>query len=139
MQSAAQITDILKNGVISISDCDRIIRDGIPWESAADIKKELNLTDGELARILDVSERTLSRLRLSKKKMSASAGDRLYRLIHIFSLARKVFEESGPARDWLHHPQVGLGGRVPLEFIRTEAGAREVEDLLGRIEYGVIS
>jgi putative toxin-antitoxin system antitoxin component (TIGR02293 family) len=139
IQSAAQITHILKTNFISYSECDRIIRKGIPWESASDIKKELNLTDGELARILDVSERTLSRLRQAKKRLSASTGDRLYRLIRVYSLAREVFEDKEAARDWLHQPQVGLGGRVPLDFIQTEAGAREVEDLLGRMEYGVIS
>ena len=139
MQTANHISNILRTHVTSYSDCDQIIREGIPWESVSDVKRSLNLTDGELARILDVSERTLSRLRRSKKKLSASAGDRLYRLIHIFSFARDVFEGDKAARDWLHQPQVGLGGRIPLDFIRTEAGAREVEDLLGRIEYGVIS
>jgi uncharacterized protein (DUF2384 family) len=36
-------------------------------------------------------------------------------------------------------PQFGLGGAVPLEYAETEVGAREVENLLGRIEHGVYS
>ena len=32
-----------------------------------------------------------------------------------------------------------LGGATPLGFARTEPGVREVEDLLGRIEYGIPS
>jgi uncharacterized protein (DUF2384 family) len=43
----------------------------------------------------------------------------------IFSFTKEVFEDDKAARDWLHQPQMGLGGRVPLDFIRTEAGARE--------------
>jgi putative toxin-antitoxin system antitoxin component (TIGR02293 family) len=43
------------------------------------------------------------------------------------------------ARRWLTHPQFGLGGAAPLDYAETEAGAREVENLLGRIEYGVYS
>jgi uncharacterized protein (DUF2384 family) len=39
----------------------------------------------------------------------------------------------------LTHKQPGLGGAVPLDFAKTEIGAREVENLLGRIEYGVYS
>ncbi len=139
MQTAAQISSILKTSVTSYADCDQIIRDGIPWDSVSDVKKALNLTNEELARILDVSQRTLSRLRQSKKRLSASASDRLYRLIHIFSFTKEVFEDDKAARDWLHQPQVGLGGRIPLDFIRTEAGLREVVYLLVRIEYGVIS
>ena len=86
-----------------------------------------------------MSERTLSRLRRSKNRLSASAGDRFYRLIRISSIAEEVFEDDKAARDGLHQLQVGLGGRIPLDFIRTEAGAREVADFLGRIEYSVIS
>jgi putative toxin-antitoxin system antitoxin component (TIGR02293 family) len=139
MHTAAQIIDFLNASPISYRDCDRIIREGIPWEAVAGIKKELELTDDELAGILDISERTLSRLRQSGKKLTASTGDRLYRLVHIYSLARRVFEGDPAAREWLHHPQVGLNVRSPLDLLQTEAGAREVEDLLGRIEYGIMS
>jgi uncharacterized protein (DUF2384 family) len=39
----------------------------------------------------------------------------------------------------LKHPQYGLGGAVPLDYAETEVGAREVDNLLGRIDYGVYS
>jgi len=35
-------------------------------------------------------------------------------------------------------PVKGLGGKTPLEFADTETGAREVENMLGRIEDGVV-
>ena len=53
--------------------------------------------------------------------------------------AVEVLESMDHARQWLTSPQLGLGGSVPLEYAETEVGAREVEDLLGRIEYGVYS
>jgi putative toxin-antitoxin system antitoxin component (TIGR02293 family) len=53
--------------------------------------------------------------------------------------AVEVLESEENARQWLTSPQFGLGGEVPLEYAGTEVGAREVEDLLGRIEYGVYS
>jgi putative toxin-antitoxin system antitoxin component (TIGR02293 family) len=53
--------------------------------------------------------------------------------------ADDVFGDGASAREWLTHKQPGLGGAVPLDFARTEIGAREVENLLGRIEYGVYS
>ena len=139
MSTAAQIADILNAAQVSFYDCDGVIREGIPWGVVADFKKELELTDGELAGILDISQRTLSRLRQSGGRLTTSAGDRFYRVIRIYSLARKVFEEDRPAREWLHRSQAGLAGRTPLSLLRTEAGAREVEALLGRMEYGVIA
>ena len=53
--------------------------------------------------------------------------------------AVKVFGDKAEARDWLNTPQFGLGGAVPLDYAETEIVAREVENLLGRIEYGVYS
>jgi uncharacterized protein (DUF2384 family) len=32
-----------------------------------------------------------------------------------------------------------LDQQAPLEFARTEIGARDVEDLIGRLEFGVFS
>lgn len=53
--------------------------------------------------------------------------------------ALKVFGSIKEAREWLNSSQFGLGGAVPLAYAGTETGAREVENLLGRIEYGVYS
>jgi putative toxin-antitoxin system antitoxin component (TIGR02293 family) len=43
------------------------------------------------------------------------------------------------AREWLTAPQPALGGRIPLEFARTQVGAAEVESLVGRLEQGIPS
>ena len=145
MNTEAQITEVLGGrkvigrGLKSPTDFDKIIRDGLPWEAASHAKASLSLTDGELSALLDISARTLSRLRKSGSRLSTAASDRLFRVANIFSFAKKVFESEQAALEWLHNEQVGLGGRVPFEMIITEAGTREVEDLLGRIEYGVIS
>lgn len=145
MQTESQISNVLGGSKFlgkqtsSYFDFDQIIRDGLPWESVLYAKNLLGLTNEQLASVLDVSQRTLARLSKDKKRLTTAAGDRLYRLAHIFSFAKEVLEGEKPALDWLHHPQVGLGGRIPLDLIRTEAGSREVEDLLGRMEYGVIS
>jgi len=61
------------------------------------------------------------------------------RYARLLGQAFKVFEDLESAKQWLNAPQVGLGGAIPLEYARTEIGAREVENLLGRIEYGVYS
>ncbi|MDQ3459226.1 MAG: MbcA/ParS/Xre antitoxin family protein [Deinococcota bacterium] len=50
-----------------------------------------------------------------------------------------MFDALESAADWLRSENLSLGGRTPLEYADTEIGAREVENLLGRIEYGVYS
>lgn len=43
------------------------------------------------------------------------------------------------ALSWLHSPLDVLGGKSPLEHATTELGARDVEDLIGRLRNGVFS
>jgi putative toxin-antitoxin system antitoxin component (TIGR02293 family) len=57
----------------------------------------------------------------------------------LLAKAVKVFGSSKDAKKWLNSAQFGLGGAIPLEHAKTQAGALEVENLLGRIEHGVYS
>lgn len=43
------------------------------------------------------------------------------------------------ALSWLHSPLDVLGGKSPLEHATTELGARDVENLIGRLRNGVFS
>ena len=58
----------------------------------------------------------------------------------VLGKALKMFEgDSRAAERWLSSPRRALGGATPLELAKTEAGAREVEALIGRLEHGVFS
>lgn len=91
-----------------------------------------------LAPKLGISRATLNR-RMAKGRLEPQESDRLVRFARLMGKAVEVLETKEDARRWLSSPQVGLGGAVPLDCAETEVGAREVEDLLGRIEYGVYS
>ncbi len=119
-------------------DFDKLIREGLQYSAVLRMKESLKLTEQELSDILGVSPRTLIRYKEKRKRFSPVESDRAYRYAKIFANAIDVFGGEEEAREWLHIPQTGLGGRVPLDMMRTEAGAQEVEDLLGRIEYGVV-
>lgn len=117
---------------------DAIIRKGIPYAKIHLVKAALDLTDSEIADYLGISLRTLQRKRDSHEKLSIPEGDRLFRMARIYALAVFVLENEEMARKWLHRAQRGLGGRIPIQVLQTEAGAQEVEDLLEKIEYGVL-
>ena len=145
MLAQKQVADVLGGPkhlgreINSLSDFDALVREGFPWATAVHAKEALAISDKEFASILEMSPRTLARKKKEKTRLNLVASDRLFRLVRIVSLAWEVLEGREPALSWLNKPQVGLGGRVPLDLIRTEAGATEVEELLGRIEYGVVS
>ena len=117
---------------------DRQIRAGFPARAAERLTKALQIGREETARLLGVSGRTLAR-RLEAGQLKPGESDRLYRYARLLERATAVLGSAERARTWLKESQWGLGERVPLRFAETEAGAREVEDLLGRIEYGVLA
>ena len=75
-----------------------------------------------------------------KPPQPAPAGlpDKWLRLLSISARAGEVFANRDKALEWLQTPSPALFGATPLDAIGTESGYREVEDILGRIEYGVL-
>jgi putative toxin-antitoxin system antitoxin component (TIGR02293 family) len=114
------------------------VRQGFPAETATRLKQTAGLTDTELSGALGVSVKTVERMRKTPElKLSATASDRIYRFARMVTLATEVLEDRERALNWLRTPKIGLNNAVPLELLGTEAGAREIEDLLLRIEHGV--
>jgi len=92
----------------------------------------------QLAAKLSISRSTLQR-RKANGRLSPDESDKVMRFARLLEHATDVFGDIDKARAWLKHPQYGLGGAVPLDYAETEIGAREVDNLLGRIDYGVYS
>jgi putative toxin-antitoxin system antitoxin component (TIGR02293 family) len=131
---------ILGKHIRGATDLIDLVEKGLPWSAAFHLKESFGITDREYARMLGVSERTLTRHKAQlQKRLGLVESDRLYRMARIFALAQEVLENDRRAMAWLRRSQIGLGGRTSLDMMRTEVGAREVEDLLGRIEHSVYS
>ncbi|HXB70881.1 MAG TPA: MbcA/ParS/Xre antitoxin family protein [Candidatus Acidoferrales bacterium] len=60
------------------------------------------------------------------------------RILFVTARAGEVFANRQKALRWLQSPNPALGGSSPLAAAETDAGYHEVEDILGRIEYGVL-
>jgi len=103
------------------------------------LKADLGVTDQFLSALVGKTPKTLGRMRAARARLSPIVSDRLYRVAKIYARASEVFEDAAAAREWLRAPQLGLDERAPLELLVTEAGARAVEDLLLRIEHGVLA
>jgi putative toxin-antitoxin system antitoxin component (TIGR02293 family) len=115
-----------------------VIRIGLPVQELDVLRASLDVPMEKLAPKLGMSKATLHR-RKAQGRLGPEESDRVLRYARLMGKAVEVMEGEQPARRWLISPQVGLGGAVPLDYAETEVGAREVEDLLGRIEYGVYS
>lgn len=112
---------------------------GLPFRAVEHLRRNLDLPMNRLAEVIDIRPRTLSR-RKEEGRLEPDESDRLLRASRIFGKALELFEaDTAAARSWLGRSQRALGDAVPLDLLRTELGAREVEDLIGRLEHGVFS
>lgn len=118
-------------------DLREAIREGFPHAVLAELMRASGLTLKELADALDLSPRSLQRRR--RGRLARFESDRLYRMARVLALARESLGDGPRASRWLKRTNRALGGVAPLGAIDTELGAREVENLLGRIAYGGIS
>jgi putative toxin-antitoxin system antitoxin component (TIGR02293 family) len=123
------------NTILELAD---MIQQGLPTQSVFYLQKQMALGDDDYSSTLGVSVKWLGRYRKAPRQhLDANVSDRLFRIARLFKLAEEVLEDKEAANRWLHLPQSGLGERTPLELMKNEAGAREVEELLYRIEYGI--
>lgn len=119
-------------------DMREAIRQGFPPAVVEELMRASGLTLKELAAALDLSPRSLQRRR-GTGRLARYESDRLYRLARIVALADEFLGDHARAVRWLKRPNRALGGIAPVDELDTELGARQVENILGRIAYGGIS
>lgn len=115
------------------------INDGFSFGTLERVRKETGLPMEQLAVSIGMSPRTLTR-RKKEKKLSAAESDRLVTVSRLLAQTVELFEgDKEKALRWFMQSNRALGKLTPLEMARTETGAREVENLIGRLEHGVFS
>jgi len=120
------------------SELIRKIQKGLRFSELETLQTSIGMPFEQLAAKLCISRSTLQR-RKAAGRLSPDESDKVLRFARLLEHATDVFGDVDKARAWLKHPQYGLGGAVPLDYAETEIGAREVDNLLGRIDYGVYS
>ena len=115
------------------------IQRGLAFQEVEAFQHRSQLPLSAIQRVSLLPPRTWQR-RKSEGRLKAVESDRLWRLVRLFEKAAELFEgDSAAASAWFQQPVEGLGGHTPLELSETEVGAREVEELIGRLEHGVFS
>jgi putative toxin-antitoxin system antitoxin component (TIGR02293 family) len=116
----------------------QVVQEGLDFAELESLREQLDLPLDRLAEQLGLSRATLHR-RKASGRLTSDESDKVLRFARLLGQAVQLFGGLEEARQWLKAPQRGLGGAVPLDYAQTETGAREVENLLGRIDYGVYS
>lgn len=72
----------------------------------------------------------------ARKTLGPQASQTAARLSHILEVAKRVWGNEKDATEWLNMPHAELDGATPISLLRTEAGGRAIEALLGALEFG---
>ncbi|MGA8111465.1 MAG: antitoxin Xre/MbcA/ParS toxin-binding domain-containing protein [Acidobacteriaceae bacterium] len=114
------------------------VETGVPVTTMADFVAASGL---QLRDIYDVviPARTLKHRKARKEPLSPDESDKLARLIRIYDHAVRVLGDREQALHWLNKPLRRYSGRSPLHMLRTEFGARMVEEMLGQMDYGMFA
>jgi putative toxin-antitoxin system antitoxin component (TIGR02293 family) len=115
------------------------IQKGFNWTLVSNFLKNTGFSQQELADFLEIPIRTFARRRESGG-LSQAESERLLRLAEIFDDCLELFDnDREAAHSWLFSHVRGLGNASPLSYARTEIGAREVRNLIGRLLHGVFA
>jgi putative toxin-antitoxin system antitoxin component (TIGR02293 family) len=115
------------------------VEEGLPVADIVQFGKQAGFSTDELARLIQIPARTYARRVAAKGRLKVPEGERAVRLMRLFEQAKRVFVTDENTRGWFNGKILALGWKTPLEYAQTEPGAREVENIIGRIEHGVFS
>ena len=113
-------------------------RQGLIGTEAGRIAKLLGVADKEMARLLNQSVATFHR-QAKAGRLDAATSERLLLLSRLAIYGATVFQDQGKFTRWLRRPLRLLAERSPVDLLDSPTGVQLVEDILGRIEYGVFS
>lgn len=115
------------------------IKKGLKFTAIAQLENALHASQKDIADVLSISSSTLQR-RKKAGHLQTDESDRVVRLACLKDAALALMQgDDDAAVTWLHTPLDVLGGESPLSHASTELGARDVEDLIGRLRHGVFS
>jgi putative toxin-antitoxin system antitoxin component (TIGR02293 family) len=130
---------VLGRAIKKPDDLARLVRRGLPVGSVSALAEKLHVGNNVLSRKLGIPQRTLTRRLSHASLLTPAESDRTVRIARIYANAVEMIGDEEKAIEWLNTPNRALGGERPLDQLDTDTGARMVEDILGRIAYGVYS
>jgi putative toxin-antitoxin system antitoxin component (TIGR02293 family) len=113
------------------------VRKGLSYSAFEHLQRNTSIPALVFAELTGIPRRTLTR-RKEQGKLEPQESDRLLRFARVFGRALELFEGNvDAARAWLTARHPALGGLSPLDLAKTDVGANEVENLIGRLEFGI--
>jgi putative toxin-antitoxin system antitoxin component (TIGR02293 family) len=124
----------LGDEIASEADLARIVARRIPLRALTHFTRS-GFSEQEVAEYV-IPPRTRRHRKVRREPLTVDESDRLVRLARIQTMTEDVFGDATKANKWLREPLGILDGRSPLEVARTDSGARLIEQILAKIDWG---
>lgn len=126
----------LDKRVRSANDLRRAIARGLPKRALGTVVAYV-ASDGEEATRLKNRIVPPATYKRRAATLKPDESERVERLARVMALAEDAFGSADDARRFLVTPHPELAAERPLDVAQTELGARQVEEILWRMEYGL--
>lgn len=127
---------VLKRVVESDFDLMEAIEGGLPIAAVESVIQDGTFSAREIHEFV-LPRRTFTHRKQKGQALTSEESDRLTRAVRIAGRAEEAIGDAEKAARWLRKPNRALLGKRPLDLLESDVGARLVEQVLGRIEYGL--
>jgi putative toxin-antitoxin system antitoxin component (TIGR02293 family) len=131
-------TTVLGIEVQSDRDLEKIILNGLPCSAIVKIVERIY--PGQTDKYYQLVPRsTLVRRQKEGLPLSVEESQKAERVARVFSFALEVWGDEAKAREFMQKSHPMLDDRTPFEASLNELGARQVEQILGRLMFGSVA
>ena len=127
---------VLGRVVESDFDLMEAIEGGLPIEAVESVIRDGTFSASEIHELV-LPRRTFTHRKQKGQALTSEESDRLTRAVRLAGRAEEAIGNREKAARWLRKPNRALLGKRPLDLLESDVGARMVEQVLGRIEYGL--
>jgi putative toxin-antitoxin system antitoxin component (TIGR02293 family) len=126
----------LKKAIRTTAELAEAVEAGLP---VASLDIVVQRVAGRGRQATDLKHRIVPKTTLQRRsiRLSPEESERLERLARLTALAEEVWEDPALAHEFMVSPQPQLGEQRPVDLVRSDLGARMVEDLLWALEYSL--
>jgi putative toxin-antitoxin system antitoxin component (TIGR02293 family) len=130
--------NVLRADIRTRVDLMELGRRGVSKRALMKLADYLDLSLGEIAELLPITERTIQRYSPAKRFRS-DVSEHILQIAEVAARGAEVFGEKHRFLAWMQHPSAALGNATPGSLLDSRFGTALVLDELGRIEHGVVS